>query len=64
MVKAMFNGDADNTSYQCSEFNANSGNTVSMSNECWDTVIADGKQNLFTIINQNDTEFPTQTTIG
>ena len=64
MVKAKFNGDANNISYKRSEFNANSGDIVSMSNACWDTIVADGKQDLFTIISRDEKEFPVQKTIG
>ena len=64
MVKAKFNGDAANESYQCAEFNASSGNTISMPNMRWDAIIADGKQDLFTIISQDENDFPVQRTIG
>ena len=64
MVKAKFNGDAENTKYQCAEFNAGAGNTVSMPNARWDAIGSENKQGLFTVISTDDGEFPAQTTIG
>jgi len=64
MVKAKFNGDNDNSSYQCTEFNAGRGDTISMPNERWESITVTGKQDLFTIINQDDNAFPVQKTIG
>lgn len=64
MVKATFNGDASNASYQCAEFNAGKGNTVSMPNARWTAIGTESKQGLFTVISNDATEFPAQTTIG
>jgi hypothetical protein len=64
MVKAKFNGDAENTSYQCAEFNASAGNTVSMPNARWDAIGIEGKQGLFTLISNDEEVFPAQTTVG
>ena len=64
MVKAKFVGDVDNTSYQCAEFNAGVGNTVSMPNARWTAIGAEDKQGLFTVISNDATEFPAQKTIG
>lgn len=64
MVKAKFNGDAENSSYQCDEFNAGKGNTISMPNARWDDIVSSGKSELFTVISNDAEDFPTQTTIG
>jgi len=64
MVKAKFNGDADNASYRCAEFNAGKNNTVSMPNARWAAIGTEGKQELFTLISDDAAEFPVQTTIG
>ena len=64
MVKAKFIGDAENTSYQCAEFNAGSGNMVSMANARWDAIEATGKQGLFSIISRDEEVFPVQKTRG
>ena len=64
MVKAKFNGDASNASYQCAEFNAGKNNTVSMPNARWTAIGIEGKQGLFTLISSDAAEFPIQTTIG
>ena len=64
MVKAKFIGDAENASYQCAEFNAIKGNTISMPNVRYAAIQADGKQGLFEVITTDDAEFPKQNTIG
>lgn len=64
MVKAKFNGNADNANYQCAEFNASKNDTVSMPNERWTAIGAEDKQDLFDVINQDDIAFPVQKTIG
>ena len=64
MVKAKFNGDADNTSYVCAEFNCRKNDTVSMPNRRWEVIGVDGKQDLFDVISQDDVVFPAQKTIG
>ena len=64
MVKAKFNGDAQNPNYACPEFNAAKNNTVSMPNTRWDSIVAEGKSGLFTVINNDAVDFPAQTTIG
>ncbi len=64
MVKATFNGDAGNQEYQCAEFHAGKGNTVSMPNARWTAIGTEGKQGLFTLISDDAVEFPAQTTIG
>ena len=64
MVKAKFNGDANNASYQCAEFHASKDNTVSMPNARWTAIGVEGKQALFSVLSNDATEFPAQTTIG
>lgn len=64
MIKAKFIGNADNASYQCDEFNARIGDTVAMPNIRWATIAADGQAELFTKLDENEAEFPTQRTIG
>lgn len=64
MVKAKFNGDASNPRYQCAEFSARFGNTVSMPNARWTAIGAEGKQGLFTLISTDANPFPAQTTVG
>ena len=64
MVKAKFIGDANNNSYQCAEFNAGSGNIVSMPDARWDAIAASGKQGLFSIISRDEKVFPVQKTRG
>jgi len=64
MVKAKFNGDAGNASYQCAEFHAVKNNTVNMPNARWDAIGVEGKQGLFTVLSNDANPFPTQTTVG
>jgi hypothetical protein len=64
MVKAKFNGNAGNPRYQCAEFNARFGNTVTMPNARWTAIGAEGKQTLFTLISSDAAAFPAQTTVG
>lgn len=64
MVKAKFNGDADNANYQCAEFNARRNDTVTMPNTRWAVIISEGKKDLFTVLSQDDEKFPEQKTIG
>ena len=64
MIKAKFNGDTDNESYQCAEFNCRKNDTVSMPNARWTTIGTEGKQDLFDVILIDDIEFPAQKTIG
>lgn len=64
MVKAKFNGDASNASYQCAEFNARRNNTVSMPNARWTAIEAEGNAGLFTVISNDAENFPAQKTIG
>ena len=64
MVKARFNGDANNESYKCAEFNARRTNDVTMPNARWAAIGAEGKQGLFTILSQDEIPFPAQTTVG
>ena len=64
MVKAKFNGDAENLHFQCAEFHARLGNVVHMPNERWDAIGAEGKQGLFTVIENDADAFPAQRTVG
>lgn len=64
MVTAKFNGNAGNLHYQCAEFNARFGNTVTMPNARWTAIAAEGKQGLFTLISSDANPFPAQTTVG
>lgn len=64
MIKAKFNGDTNNVSYQCAEFNCRKNDTVSMPNERWTAIGTEGKQSLFAVLNQDDGLFPAQKTIG
>lgn len=64
MVTARFNGDIDNSNYQCAEFNARINDTVKMPNARWAAIGTDGKQGLFTFISEDAATFPAQTTIG
>ena len=64
MVKAKFIGDTSNASYQCAEFNAGKGNTVSMPNARWDAIGTENKQRLFTVISDDAAVFPAQKTVG
>jgi len=64
MVKAKFNGDTSNASYQCAEFHAGKNNTVTMPNARWTAIGTEGKQGLFTLISNDANPFPAQTTIG
>lgn len=64
MVKAKFNGDGSNPTYQCAEFHAVKNNTVNMPNARWSAIGAEGKQGLFTLISSDETPYPTPTTVG
>lgn len=64
MVKAKFNGNAENASYQCAEFHAVKNNTVNMPNARWTAIGVEGKQGLFTLISQDEVAYPTPTTVG
>lgn len=64
MVKAKFNGDAQNSRFACPEFNARKGNTVSMPNSRWDAIVAEGKGGLFSVISNDGNAFPAQKTVG
>jgi len=64
MVKATFNGDAGNRTYQCAEFHARKTDTVAMPNARWTAIGTEGKQGLFTVISNDEAAFPNQTTIG
>ena len=64
MVKAKFIGDANNENFQCDKFNASIGNVVSMPNESWEAIVKEKKDGLFSVISNDNTEFPAQRTIG
>jgi len=64
MVRATFNGDASNPTYQCAEFYARIGNKVAMPNARWDAIGTEGKQGLFSVTSSDANPFPAQTTVG
>lgn len=64
MIKARFRGSSKINSYQTPDFSASKGNVVYMNNSTWNEIKSKKDDNLFTVIEKVDRDFPEPKTIG